>query len=133
MKQFNFYSHPHHGHRAVKKGFSWPGCFFTGIWALLCTLWLRGAVIIVILMLPMCTLDVMVAGMEDNLQSSPDDGTWALLFMLLFLLPWVVGIVVGLKGNAWKTQSLENQGFTLQGTVAAENPQAALAKLSTGG
>ncbi|WP_181919263.1 DUF2628 domain-containing protein [Alkalilimnicola ehrlichii] len=39
MKTFNMFHHPHHGHKAVKVGFSWPGFFFGIIWAAIKGLW----------------------------------------------------------------------------------------------
>ena len=45
QKNYNIYSHPNKVPVAVKQGFSWPGFFFGGFWALLKGLWVHAIIL----------------------------------------------------------------------------------------
>lgn len=132
MKQFNLYSHAVLGPRAVKRGFSWPAFFFTGIWALVCKLWARGAIMFTVLFLTYCTSMVSVGEFaEEEVETgSPEVAALALLALLWPVTALVVGVVAGVRGNHWRDQQARQQGFVYVTTVPAQSAEAALTQLS---
>ena len=137
MKQFNLYSHPVLGVQAVKLGFSWPAFFFTWIWAFVCKLWLRGAIMLVVLSLSSCFSMGTTTGlgmMMDPEMMDPDspEDTEALGWMVLiaWLTAWmvwlVVSVVAGVRGNHWRDRQVREQGFGYLKTVPAQTPEAAI-------
>jgi len=133
MKQFNLYSHAVLGPRAVKRGFSWPAFFFTGIWALVCKLWARGAIMFTVLSLTYCTSmgSVAMFAEEEVETGSPEEGVALVLLALLWpVIALVVGVVAGVRGNHWRDQQARQQGFVYVTTVPAQSAEAALIQLS---
>jgi len=100
MKKFKVYSNGT-GLVAVKQGWSWPGFFFTWIWALTKSLWLPAIVIIIVnlicLKIPNATLIFIIAA-----------------------------VVFGKKGNQWWEKLLLKKGYTELTTVQAANPKNAV-------
>ena len=103
MKQFDVYSHSALGLQAVKNGFSWPGCFFTWVWMLICRMWRGGTIVFVVMVV-----------------SSVVPALWPISF--------VVCLVVGIQGNAWRRNRLRERGFEHVRSVQAENGDAALSE-----
>lgn len=130
MKQFNVYSHPVLGPQVVKRGFSWPAFFFTGIWALVCKLWARGAIMITVLSLSWCTSMGGVAMLEEEVETGSPEGALVLLAMLWPVTALVVAVVAGVRGNHWRDKQARQQGFDYVKTVPAHSAEAALTQLS---
>lgn len=84
---------------AVKQGWSWPGFFFHCIWAFTKGLLVAGIITLVVGL-------VLCAAMK----ASP-----ALL----------LGLPFGIKGNKWWEAHLLRNGYSLLGTVKANNPAGA--------
>jgi len=97
----------------VKSGFSWPGFFFTWIWAFVSGLWIIGAVLLAVNLV----LAVIAYGVF---------GGDALIGAILSL---AFQFLVGVKGNSWKSKSLESRDYYYLCTVPANSPAAAQAKL----
>jgi hypothetical protein len=113
MRVFAVYHHPVKGYEAVKNGFSWPGFFFTWIWA-----FTKGLPGIAVLLLVACLLT---------------QGFW--VFRDLNLLPLgVVGVLAvallaGFQGNRWREKSLTRRGFRLMEILRQRSPDAAISKI----
>jgi len=113
MRNFALYHHPQRGYEAVKQGFSWPGFWFTWIWAFVKRLY----VIAVVLLVGLVLLRVLVETREPGL-------VWLGAVGAL-----VVALGVGFKGNDWRESSLVNRGYQLMDTLQAENPDVAINRL----
>jgi len=113
MRNFALYHHPHRGYEAVKQGFSWPGFWFTWLWAFVKGLYVTGVVLLVAVVL----LRVLAETREPGL-------VW-----LAALGTLVVALGVGFKGNDWRETSLVNRGYQLMDTLQAENPDVAVNRL----
>ena len=118
MKTFDVYSHPTLGYAAVKRGFSWPGFFFTGFWALTKKMWVGGTVLVIAILL--------LVGAQSDAEALGDMGTHEVLLLLQFALC----VVVGIRGNERWGASLRSRGFTLVGEVVADEPDGAIATLA---
>ncbi|EEF60754.1 ABC transporter permease [Pedosphaera parvula] len=117
MQSFEVFKHPDTGYQAVKRGFSWPGFFFTWIWAFSRRMWLTG-IILLLIALPIVLLFVEVFRENPILAL-----TSALLFML----------TVGLRGNGWRSHNLEVRGGRLLGTMKARDAAEATSKVAASG
>src|SRR2546426_4124473 len=100
--------------KAVKRGFCWPGFFFTWIWAIVNRLWLVGGVLFAIDL-------VRVSISLQFFQLSP---------LLVAFGGLVVAFVVGLNGNRWKSEALERRGYQYLGAISARTPAEALSKVA---
>ena len=114
MNTYSKYVHPTEGPEVVKRGFSWPGFFFGFIWAFVKKLWVLGAVLL--------AAHVAVPVLEDRYAHGLD-----LPFGLLNL---VIGLIVGVNGNAWRRRTLERLGYEQREWVEAKTPEEALAALT---
>src|SRR5437660_2488785 len=111
-RTFEVFKHPLRDFTAVKRGFSWPGFFFTWIWAFVSRLWVVGAVLFV--------LSLIIGFLSRQLvHENP----------LILLLSLVLPLVVGFKGNSWRSEALQNRGFNYVGAIAAANAGEAIAKV----
>lgn len=110
MASFRILTHPEHGTRAVKIGWSWPAFFFGLFWALYKRMWLLGASLFGFIVLSSVFIP---ATMEGQLISN-----------VLFL---GLNLTISMKGNQWYASLLETQGFTQQTQVEARNAGDALA------
>jgi hypothetical protein len=92
----------------VKEGFSWPGFFFTTVWALFCKLWwvAAGLVAVEILIGTLATTAWLPTGFE-------------------VVLTFVLALLVGWFGNDLKRWTLLRRGYRPVGIVAAANEDAA--------
>ncbi|MDB6064855.1 MAG: ABC-type transport system involved in multi-copper enzyme maturation, permease component [Pedosphaera sp.] len=115
MSAYRVFKHPEKGYQAVKRGFSWPGFFFTGLWALACRMWLTG-IILVAFAIPLSKY-LLVFWHENPLFYSA--------VQLIF------GALVGFNGNFWRSNHLQNRGYFLIGTINARDRQDALAKIAS--
>ena len=114
MKTFDLYHHPMRGYEAVKQGFSWPGFFFTWLWAFIKGLPIQGVILFVVI------FGLQVLSYTEH-GPGPIPGLTALATL-------GVCIVIGIKGNEWRRNSLAKRGFQLIDTVQAETPDAALTR-----
>jgi hypothetical protein len=114
MKRYRIYTHPTGMTEAVKQGWSWPAFLFNAIWAMVKRIWGLGLGLVGAFF---------VLGLLDGLS-----GTDALAGnALIKLLGFVISIMFGVKGNAWREDNLLLRGFKLVGTVNAASPQKAVA------
>jgi signal peptidase I len=116
MRFYDVYEHPTKGRKAVKDGFSWPAFFFFPLWPFLKGLWLLGAV---------CLIPSAFAIILEELHLVPLVLWWAILSTAI---PLLVGIAVGVLGNAWVCKSLVRRGFLHVAKVAAQSHHTALGK-----
>jgi ABC-type transport system involved in multi-copper enzyme maturation permease subunit len=98
---------------AVKSGFSWPGFFFTWIWAFVSRLWFIGAVLLAVYL--------GLAGIAF--------GAFKGDALVCAILSLACQLVVGIKGNTWRSKSLESRDYQYLCTAPANSPAAAMAKL----
>jgi hypothetical protein len=121
MKTFRVYSHPTHGHEAVKEGFSWPAFFFGFFWMMVKRLWgLAGLWFFAYVSLAVIQI------VTDAAQSEP--GAQALVYLVLVAGYFALWLVPGIKGNSWRLTDLAKRGYELLGEVHAETPDAAVAQ-----
>jgi ABC-type transport system involved in multi-copper enzyme maturation permease subunit len=116
-RTFEIFRHPLKDLKAAKVGFSWPGFFFTWIWALASRLWIIGALLF---------LFSLVFGLLPLLLSFQSPFETRVILTSLALL---VKLVVGLKGNSWKGNALQFRGYEYIGSIKAANPADAIAKV----
>src|SRR5882724_2018279 len=114
QRTFEVLKHPLNGLQAVKRGFSWPAFFFTWIWSLVNRLWLLGTVLLILSVL------LGLLGLQ-----ALKDAPFSVLFASL-----VLQIVIGIKGNSWRSEALQNRGFEFLGAIDARSPKEALAKVT---
>jgi hypothetical protein len=117
MRAYEVFKHQEQGCKAVKRGFSWPGFFFTYIWALSRQLWVLGGVLM------LASLPVSVFIVEAS-QQNPYF-RWALAFAFQ--------LIIGFKGNSWRGTNLQDRGFQFLGAINARDSQDALAKVAAAG
>lgn len=101
-KTLNTYStcvDPAEGPEVVKSGFSWPGFIFGFIWAFLKRLWIVGAVL-----LPLDVALRILARYESVAEQ-------VLLGSVLGTLSFVIRLIVGVNGNAWRRRDLKKRGY----------------------
>jgi len=110
MASFRILTHPQHGTRAVKIGWSWPAFFFGMFWALYKRMWLLAGSLFGFIVLSSVFIP---ATMEGQLISN-----------VLFL---GLNLTISLKGNQWYASLLETQGYREQAQVEARNSDDALA------
>lgn len=113
MKTFALYHHPQMGYEAVKQGFSWPGFWFTWIWAFVKKLYGIG----VVLLMSLIVLRVLIETRE------------LALVWLGAVGSLVVVLIVGFQGNSWRENKLMDRGYQQVETLQAENAEAAIARL----
>ena len=117
MKTFRVFRHSTLGFEAVKVGYSWPGCFFTCIWAFIKKLWGYGLGLLGIIVFL-----TIIDGVFENEKSN-------IAKFVAFLFQIGLYIFVGFKGNEWRENNLRKRGFELVETIQAENPDAAIGKV----
>ena len=115
IKSFKIYKHPAQGYEVVKVGFSWPGFFFTWIWAFVKKLWVQGIVLM---------FAVFIA---NSLGFAISGGGFAgsLVGLLVSLIPMYI---TGQNGNEWREKSMLPRGYQLERAVTATTAEGALAK-----
>jgi TolB-like protein len=118
LKTFDVYVREERGERvgtAIKRGFCWPGLFFTFVWAFANRLWVLGVVLITSVTF-FNTLWVYF---------SEDDPTlgWPNLIIA------AIAVFVGFKGNDLHRARREAQGFRKETTVQGRGPSEVLSRL----
>lgn len=120
LREFEIFSKPSFPTVALKRGFSWPGFFFTWIWALGRGLWVQAAVIFglgfAIIELPIL---LHVIDLPMNVLVGVVVGT-------------TISMTVGVKGNEWKCRKLERDGYQFVALVEARSPAQAVAAHALG-
>jgi hypothetical protein len=116
FREFEIFTKPSFPTVAVKRGFSWPGFFFSWLWAFSRGLWLEGIIIFgVCIALSLLNLITVVVN------------------PLLVGLPGLVSVVViGMRGNSWRIRKLEKEGYEFVGLVEARSPASAVAAHALG-
>lgn len=114
MRTFTVYHHPVRGYEAVKKGFSWPGFFFTWVWA-----FVKRLVVIRLLLL-------IAWFVVTGLRVSSEPG----LVILGGVIAVAVSLLVGVQGNKWREKSLASRGYQPVATFQAASPDAAITKVA---
>lgn len=113
MTQYRIFKHPAGKIEAVKQGWSWPGMFFTFIWAFVKSLWQLGTVVLVLALLAGVVLDALL-----------DEQTVDILSNVIGI---IIALLFGLRGNIWRENHLLSRGFEHVDTIAAGNPEGAIA------
>jgi hypothetical protein len=113
MKEFAIYRNPLNQFEAVKRGFSWPGFFFTVIWAFVKKMWSVGLITIG---------GLFVIGFMMGL-SGADETTMTVMNNFLSL---VVAVVFGVYGNKLRESNLGDRGYDPVDTVIANTPEGAI-------
>src|SRR5689334_11460701 len=116
LREFEIFSKPSFPPTAVKRGFSWPGFFFSWIWALSRGLWLHATIIIGF---------AAVIGLVDFIFFGGNP--W-----LSGLMGFVVNLAVGVRGNSWRSRKLERNGYEFTALIEARSPASAVAAYSLG-
>jgi hypothetical protein len=110
LREFEIFSKPSLPSVAVKRGFSWPGFFFSWIWAFVKGLWVPGIVLLGI---------GLTIGLFQRSILTADP--------LLIILPaLVLAVTVGVRGNAWRSRKLERAGYDFAGLVEARSGASAV-------
>jgi hypothetical protein len=99
----------------VKDGFSWPGFFFTLIWALAKRLWIVAAIIAAYLIATSIIVN-----------ATPQEDFWQ------FLASLVLGLVLGFEGNDLQRWSLARRGYAEIAVIEAQDLDEAELKFFAG-
>lgn len=118
MTIFKVYKHPTEGCDAVKAGFSWPACCFGVIWMILKKLWGRAAL--------WFGMYIGIAFVEAAAEQSQENTARAIAYLILAAAYLALWLAPGFKGNQWRETDLLQRGYTLQDTVHAHSPEAAI-------
>jgi len=114
MRTFDVYRHPEYGYQAVKIGLSWPALFFGLIWLFVKKIWLY-AIILTCIQLTLIELSIYFENQEQINIS-----------IFIQLIPMVILIIIGFKGNSWLKSSLIRKGYLKLGTVESKSPDSAI-------
>ena len=112
MNQYKVFKHPVGKIQAVKQGWCWPAFGFSFIWAFLGRMWGLGIAVFVII--------VPVAMYLQSPQIQNADG-------ILNFIGFIINVIFGINGNAWREKNLVSRGFDLIDTVTASNKDGAIA------
>ncbi|MDY0275873.1 MAG: DUF2628 domain-containing protein [Desulfomicrobium sp.] len=113
MKQYKIFTHPTQAMEAVKQGWSWPGFFFSFIWALVKKQWVLGFGVL-----------IGIVGLGYLVDAFIQDTDLGERMINLFAL--AINFVFGMKGNSFREGNLISRGYQLVNTVAAKNPKGAM-------
>ena len=125
MAKYNIYKHETYGFEAIKKGYSWPGFFFTWIWALTKKLWVQGVILVPIVFITNTLGIALYTAQTHGFEPNKGD-SWNNLILTLILL-FGPGIFVGIKGNTWRKRSMSKRGFDFVSEVEAHTVDGAMA------
>lgn len=115
--EFKVYKHKELGYEAIKQGFSWPGFFFTWIWALVKKLWVHGLVLFVI-----------VPALNTVGFTLLEGNSLGIILGLIFI--FLPSFIVGMKGNYWREESMSQRGYEFIASVEANTADGALANIN---
>ncbi len=113
MKQYKIYKHPSGLTEAVKQGWSWPGFFFSLIWAMIKKMWAIGVGLLV---------GFLFLGFLIGAAGGGTGGD-----AIINLAALIVNIIFGVNGNSWREKNLSSRGFEEVNRVTATNPESAIA------
>jgi hypothetical protein len=125
MKTYRIFVNPQGTSEAVKKGWSWPGFFFNIIWALVKKMWVLGGVLLFV--------SIGLGFIEGTIEVSYGKEAASGINALASILNLVVAVIFGVYGNKWREKNLQSRGYKYQDTIAAQNPEAAIALWFTEG
>ncbi len=92
MKQYKVYKHPSGSTEAVKQGWSWPGFFFSFIWAMVKKMWGLGVGVLI----GFFVLGFIIGAAGGALAA----------MRLLMLSAIIANIIFGVNGNSWREKIL---------------------------
>jgi Protein of unknown function (DUF2628) len=115
MNDYKMFEHPVGKIEAVKQGWSWPGFFFTLIWALVKKMWVLGGILLAV---------SVVAGFVGGTIGGEIERYINLMSIVISV---VSSIAFGIYGNDWLENNLETRGYEYKTTVTASSPDGALA------
>lgn len=128
MKTFDVYESKEGTLEAVKKGWSWPGFFFTWIWCFVKGLGGTGLTILFIIFFDIWIYDSYSVNHSRSGWSPEPPSSPPLAFVIVsYLLPLLVAFWLGFKGNRKRKNKLLEYGYKLKKTVKATNPENAIA------
>lgn len=113
MNQYKLLKHPTGNLEAVKQGWSWPGFFFSFIWAMIKKMWGIGIGALV---------GALVLGFLVGATGGGQGGD-----AIINVAAIITNVIFGINGNKWWTNSLKSRGYEEVDTVTAANPDGALA------
>jgi hypothetical protein len=111
MKTYKIFSNPQGNHKAIKQGWSWPGFFFTAIWAAFKRMWW--------LAIGTFLLIGIIGSVFDQMETE--------VGFIPFIVNLLLFIVYGINGNKWWEKKLISHGYDYQDTINAGNHEAAIA------
>jgi len=114
MKQYKILQNPQGLIEAVKRGWSWPAFFFSGIWALVKKMYLLGLGLF---------FAYFVMGFISSFSAL---GTEQVIDGLARFFSIIVSIVFGVNGNKWLESNLRSRGFHFKDTVSATTTEKAI-------
>ena len=91
MKQYKVYKHPSGTTEAVKQGWSWPGFFFSFIWAMVKKMWGLGVGVLI---------GFFVLGMIIGAAGGGSGGD-----ALINIVAIIANIIFGVNGNSWREKN----------------------------
>lgn len=123
MKNYNVYKHSDGKIEAVKKGWSWPGFFFSGIWALIKQLWVVAGLIF-----GFAIVSNYITMMFEPLNYYDEEEVMIYLWLsfIFSAIQLAIAVYLGAKGNELRETNLLKRGYTLLTNVNAENPDQAI-------
>jgi hypothetical protein len=113
MKKYKVFRHPSGSTEAVKQGWSWPASLFSFFWAPFKRLWVLG----VGGLFATVALGYIAAAVTNASQAAS----------VMNLVLTVLGVVFGVKGNAWREANLVRRGYESVGSVIAKDADDAIA------
>ncbi|MGV7235751.1 MAG: DUF2628 domain-containing protein [Nitrosomonadaceae bacterium] len=125
MNKYNAYKHPVYGWMVVKQGFSWPGFFFTWIWAFVKKLWMDGIFLLLIIII----FNTVVFAIIQS-ASMKDDAGNLIGVLIVYALLITPHLITGFFGNSWRRKSYSKRGFAAHAPVDARSADDALAKVN---
>ncbi len=120
-RKFNVYRNPQGECQAVKVGWSWPGFFFSWVWAFVKRLWGVGCAILAAFAV-LGAFNVFIGA-----AASPD--AKPVISVFVFGCQMAVVAMIGARGNSWRDANLPTRGYVFVEEVSAANPEAAIAKV----
>lgn len=116
MKKYTMFEYPTGKIEAVKQGWSWPGFFFTIIWAFFKRMWMLGG----ILVFAEFVLPYLIGAKEGEFLGN-------LIEFILWLVNLIMPFVFGANGNHWREQNLLRRGYECRVAVTAATAEGATA------
>ena len=106
MKNFNIYEHDDEPTQAVKVGWSWPGFFFTWLWAF-------------VKKMPGLGIGLLLLFIITGAYAEDSEG-------LSSIIPLAISIWLGLSGNKQREADLTKKGYKHVAEITAKRPKRAL-------